>query len=384
MIRRCPLAVLAFLCLTVFEGVAHAHKPSDSYLTLNTAGDSITGQWDIALRDLDFALGLDSDQDRAITWGEVKARQAEIAAYAFARLRLGPADAPCQPDVHEHLIDTHSDGAYAVMRFTATCRAPRQSLDIAYRLFFDIDPTHRGLVNLSAGSENRAAIFSAETPVQSFALAGLSWRAQFADYFKEGVWHIWSGFDHILFLLALLLPVLLIGSAKPGDSWITAPAFKGALKSVFKVVTAFTLAHAVTLAVAVIGTITVPTRLVESAVAATVVLAALNNVRPVVKAGGWMLGFGFGLIHGFGFASVLGGLGLPGMTLAVALLAFNIGVEAGQLAIVALFLPLANALFHTPFLRRMLLVGGSLAVAALAAMWFVQRAFNLELFSRFG
>ena len=296
------------------------------------------GAWDIALRDLDYAIGLDSNQDNAITWGEVKAKQAETAAYALSRLTLGPPGSPCVPVMGQQLIDNHSDGAYAVLRFTATCPAALVNLDVNYRLFFDIGPRHRGLLNLSSHGENRAAILSADEPVQQFALASLSWTAQFADYVREGILHIWSGFDHILFLLSLLLPAVLVRSASRGGTWAASPGFKASFWDVLKVVTAFTVAHSVTLSLAALGVVSLPSRLVESAIAASVVLAALNNIFPLVHAGRWIFAFCFGLVHGFGFASVLIDLGLPQGSLLLALVAFNLGVEIGQMVIVALFL----------------------------------------------
>ena len=371
------LALLAALVLTSIGSAALAHKPSDSYLRLEVEGASINGQWDIALRDLDFAIGLDSNQDDAITWGEVKAKHDEIAAYALSRLTLGPAEAPCVRGVREHLIDDHSDGAYAVLRFAATCPKAPAILDVDYRLFFDIDPQHRGLLNLSSRGANAAGIFSVDEPVQHFTLAEFSGSAQFADYLEEGVLHIWSGFDHILFLLSLLLPAVLVRSATSGEVWAASPGFKTALWGVLKVVTAFTVAHSITLSLATLGVVSLPSRLVESAIAASVVLAAINNICPVVYGGRWVIAFCFGLIHGFGFASVLTDLGLPPGSLLLALVAFNLGVEIGQLAIVALFLPLAYAARDTLFYRRAILVGGSSGVAVIAALWLVQRALNV-------
>src|SRR5215208_5923691 len=219
-------ALLAALFLSLVQGAALAHKPSDSYLKLDVEGATVNGQWDIALRDLDYAIGLDSNQDNAVTWGEVKAKHDEIAAYALSRLTLGPAEAPCVPGIREHLIDNHSDGAYAVLRFTATCPAAPAILAVDYRLFFDIDPQHRGLLNLSSGGANRAGIFSVDEPVQQFTLAEFSKSAQFADYLKEGVLHIWSGFDHILFLLSLLLPAVLVRSANSREAWAASPGFR--------------------------------------------------------------------------------------------------------------------------------------------------------------
>ena len=125
--------------------------------------------------------------------------------------------------------------------------------------------------------------------------------------------------------------------------------------------------------------IELPSRWVESAIAASVVLAALNNVWPVFHSRRWMVAFAFGLIHGFGFASVLTDLGLPREALALALVGFNLGVEAGQLAIVAVFLPLAFALRRTAFYRRAVMLGGSLLIALLAAVWLIERAFNMKL-----
>jgi hypothetical protein len=382
MMRR-VLSLLVFTAV-LLHGAALAHKPSDSYLTIKVDGETIDGQWDIALRDLDFALGLDGNQDGAITWGEVKAKHAEIAAYALSRLTLGPADARCVPLLSEQLIDNHSDGAYAVLRFSATCPAAPKVLDLGYRLFFDIDPQHRGLLNLSSQGTTRAGILSADASAQQFTLAELSKHEQFVDYLKEGVLHIWTGFDHILFLLSLLLPAVLVRSLVPGVTWTAAPSFKAAFWDVFKVVTAFTVAHSITLSLAALGVINLPSRLTESAIAASVVLAALNNVRPVVYGGRWIIAFGFGLIHGFGFASVLTDLGLPQGSLLLALVAFNVGVELGQLAIVAVFLPVAYALRATALYRRGILIGGSLVVAAIATLWLVERAFNVSLLPGLG
>jgi len=366
------------------HGAAFAHKPSDSYLTLDVDGATITGQWDIALRDLDFAIGLDSDQDGAITWGEVRTKHAAIASYALSRLALGPAASPCVPVVTQQLIDNHSDGAYSVLRFSATCANALPALDIGYRLFADIDPAHRGLLKLSAAGTTSSAILAADVPSRSLPLVAPSKSAQFAEYVKEGVLHIWAGFDHILFLLALLLPAVLVHSRVPGETWTAAPNFRAAFWSVFRIVTAFTIAHSITLSLAALGVISLPSRLVESAIAASVLLAALNNVRPLVVSARWAVAFVFGLVHGFGFASVLADLGLPQDSLVLALVAFNVGVELGQLAIVAVFLPIAYSMRGTRIYQRVIMVGGSLVVAMIALLWLVERAFNLSLLPGLG
>jgi hypothetical protein len=345
-------------------------------LCASVAEDAISGQWDIALRDLDFALGLDADGNGEITWGETRAKHAEIAAYALARLALRADGAACTVEPGAQQIDEHTDGAYTVLPLAIRCAKVPATLAIDYSLFADLDPQHRGLLNLRALGQTRSAVLGPQAPTQRFELKALSRWNQFIDYAREGVWHIWIGFDHILFLLALLLPAVLLWRAR---HWQAVENFRAAFVDVFKIVTAFTVAHSITLSLATLGLIALPSRWVESAIAASVVLAALNNVWPLFHGRRWAVAFGFGLIHGFGFATVLADLALPREALVPALVGFNLGVEAGQLVIVAAFLPLAFALRRTAFYRRAVMVGGSLLIALLAGVWLVERAFELEL-----
>lgn len=363
----------------LFAVPAHAHKPSDSYLALRIEDARVAGQWDIALRDLDFAIGLDANGDGEITWGELRARYADIAAYALARLRLrsGGADCPLEPAAH--LVDDHSDGAYEVLRFSAACPGRIDRLEISYSLFADLDPQHRGLLRIEQGAATRTAIFGPDRPTQTIDVAEISALTQFLDYGREGVWHIWIGFDHILFLLSLLLPAVL---AREPLGWRAVHGFKPAFWDVFKIVTSFTVAHSITLSLATLGVVSIPSRVAESAIAASVVLAALNNVLPLVQERRWVVAFAFGLVHGFGFASVLKDLGLPQGALLLALVGFNLGVEAGQLAIVSLFLPIAYALRQRWVYRGLIFIGGSWIIVAVAATWLVERVFDLKLISR--
>ncbi|HYC42936.1 MAG TPA: HupE/UreJ family protein [Noviherbaspirillum sp.] len=372
MIARLLLQI-AFLFVVL---PAHAHKPSDSYLTLSVDGAVVEGQWDIALRDLDFAIGLDANGDAEITWGEVRAKHADITAYALPRLAISNLGKPCPTMATDHLIDDHTDGAYAVLRFRAECSEVSGNLQVRYGLFFDLDPQHKGLLRLEYGGNSSSAIFSPEKAIQDFSLAAPSKWTQFLDYLREGVWHIWIGFDHILFLLALLLPAVAL---RVRQRWEAVDAFRPAFWNVFKIVTSFTVAHSITLSLATLGVISLPSRLVESVIAASVVVAALNNIFPLFSERRWAMAFAFGLVHGFGFATVLADLGLPSDALILALVGFNVGVELGQLAIVAAFLPLAYVLRRTVLYRRLVLVGGSLLIALLAGAWFVERAFDMKL-----
>lgn len=342
---------------------------------LQTDGANIQGQWDIALRDLDFAIGLDGNGNGEITWGELRARHYAIAAYVLPRLKIQADGTPCPAHVSANQVDNHSDGAYAVVHFVATCAQPPATLELAYSLLFDVDPQHRGLLRLEHQGVTTTAIFSPDKAAQYFDLREVTLLRQFLDYAKEGVWHIWIGYDHIMFLLALLLPAVVHRERK---QWV-AHGLRPALWNVLQVVTAFTVAHSITLSLATLGVVSLPSRLVEAAIAASVVLAALNNIFPLFEGRRWMVAFAFGLIHGFGFASVLADLGLPQNALLLALVGFNLGVEGGQLAIVSAFLPVAYYLHETRFYRHAVLTGGSLVIVLLASVWLLERIFNFKL-----
>ncbi|MSU34791.1 MAG: HupE/UreJ family protein [Pedosphaera sp.] len=362
-----------------------AHKPSDSYLILEInvgVGSTIQGQWDIALRDLEIVLGLDADDDGSITWGEVRNRTNDISALALSRLRLAANGQTLRPEVTEHLIAEHSDGTFAVLRFQAATPMSATNLTVEYHLFFDHDPLHRGLCRFVDGTNTQTAVFSPEAPARDFAVGQPSQAHPLFDFVRDGIHHIWAGYDHILFLLALLLPAVLIqegqrGGIRYNGGQRPARSFHSALVSVVKVVTAFTVAHSITLSLAALEIVRLPSRWVESAIAISVIVAAINNLRPFFGDRAWSVAFGFGLVHGFGFASVLGDLGLPKSVLVRALLGFNLGVEAGQLTIVLAFLPVAFGLRQTVIYRRGILQGGSVAIALIATAWFVERAFNL-------
>lgn len=373
--RRTSWLSLFSLLALLWMVPAQAHKPSDSYLAMSVNGRQIALQWDIALRDLDMAIGLDENGDGALTWDEVQARHDAIAAYAMTRLRLSSGNLACPLALTGQLLDHHSDGAYAVLRMHARCATDIQTLEIGYRLLFDLDPQHKGLLRLNHGALTTTAIFTPERSVQTLTVAEQSAWRQFIDFAGHGVWHIWIGFDHILFLLSLLLPAVLVYC---DGEWVPRSTFRATLTEVVKIVTAFTIAHSVTLTLATLGVIALPSRLVESFIAASVIVAALNNLWPLIPRRELMAGL-FGLIHGFGFASVLVDLGLPQSALLLALVGFNAGVELGQLAIVAVFLPLAFAARRTMAYRRVVLAGGSLLIALVAAVWLCERLFDLQL-----
>ncbi|WP_309893475.1 HupE/UreJ family protein [Archangium sp.] len=357
--------------LLVLARPALAHKPSDSYLTLVPDGHSVRVRWDIALRDLDYALALDANADGDLTGRELRQRSAEVSAYALERLALSADQRTCPLSPVETRLTQHSDGAYLALLFEAACSRAPSTLAVRYRLFFELDPQHRGLVRLEVDGATRTGVLRADADTLGFTVAEAEPLRQFVAMTREGVWHIWIGIDHILFLLALLLPAVF---QREEGRWRAAGAFRPVFMEVLKVVTSFTVAHSLTLGLATLGIVQLPSRWVETAIALSVVLAALNNLRPMLL-GRWRLAFALGLLHGFGFSSVLADLGLSGGSVVMSLLAFNFGVELGQAAVVAVFLPTAFLLRRTWTYRALAFVGGSACIALTAGVWTVERFF---------
>lgn len=374
--RRGGLALLMVaLGGSVSAPPAHAHKASDAYLSLDISDGGIIGQWDISLRDLELAVGVDKDGDGAITWAELKAARGAIEAYTFSHLSLFDGIHVLDLTPTGLLYDRHVDGGYAVLRFSADAPVAT-SLTVDYSLLFELDAQHRGLLKVSTRGASQATILSLEQPRARLDLGAVSRSRQLAAFVSEGMWHIWRGTDHILFLLALLLPTVL--SRVPGG-FAPLTLLGPALRRVSIIVTAFTVAHSVTLATATLGLARPPSRLVESLIAASILVAVANIYWPLPRGREWLVAFGFGLIHGFGFASVLTDLGLESGTLALALLGFNVGVELGQLLIVLAFVSLAWWVRDTRLYQVGVIRGGSVVISAAALVWLVERALDVRL-----
>ncbi len=366
---------LLLLILLTYNPTVLAHKPSDSFLNIERIADSWQLRWDIALRDLEFAMGLDSDQNGRLTRGEVNDQARKIGAYALSRLQFTAAGIACDTSFDNFETRRLDDGSYASLLISARCPGS-EVFELDYRLFFDLDPTHRGLVNFRDNNQSFSHVFSDTDHLLRLNRNDWSAWATLYSFLREGAWHIWIGFDHILFLITLLLPAVLF--LKNGR-WHSVGKLPDALLDTLKIVTAFTLAHSITLALASLQVLTLPSRFVESMIAFSVIVTALNNLVPIFRGSRWVVAFGFGLIHGFGFATVLQDLELPTNQLALSLLGFNLGVEFGQLAIVAVFLPLAYTIRGSTFYRWGLLRAGSGMAAAVAAVWLFERLFNYQL-----
>ncbi|GAB6195282.1 HupE/UreJ family protein [Lysobacter xanthus] len=359
----------ALAALLLLAGPLAAHTLSVSHVDIDARTRDVTVDIDVPLRDLAFALPLDANADDAITWGELRSMQPLLEARVARTVALRAGGRRCPLHPNGLATRTREGVAHASLQLVGSCDVSA-GLDVDFRLLADEEPSHAALVTLRAAEGTRSAVARDGARVAHFA-SGTGGRLQtFLTFLREGVHHILIGYDHIAFLLSLLLPAALSRNA---GRWRPVGSAREALGHTLALVTAFTVAHSVTLSLAALGLVQPAPRPVEIAIAASVLLAALNNVWPLVTRRPWLLAFGFGLVHGFGFAGALGEIGLPPGDNATALFGFNLGVEAGQLAIVAVVLPVLYGIRGVRSYPTRVLPGASLAIAALAAYWIVQR-----------
>lgn len=359
------------LLFAVFAVPAFAHSSSTAYLEIARPADGgVPLTWTVSLRDLDAVLDLDANGDGRLTWGEVQDRAPDLVRLATESVAVFAHDRPCAVAFEAPRLARAEGNGYAVFAARADCTDRR--LQVHYRFLHGIDPSHRVLIT--------APGFAAPRPLAPDGRVELAGDGEtgFGAVLADGIAHIVGGPDHLLFLVALLLPSVLTRQA---GRWQACERLRPALVQVVWIATAFTVAHSITLGLASFRVIEVPARVIEPLIAATVLAAALNNLKPVVTRRLTAVAFAFGLVHGFGFAEVLAPLDLPPARLALALAGFNLGVEIGQLAIVAgafALLALARRWRGYP---RWVLQGGSALLAAIACAWLVERVFDVPLFA---
>jgi len=252
--------------------------------------------------------------------------------------------------------------------FQVKCQEPLQTLSMHYTLFFEFDKTQEGVMQILTPNDEKLFIFSPHQRNYTLHLQSTLQTHNFQRFIIEGVWHIWEGIDHMLFLLMLLLPSVLIKHS-----------FKEVLLDVLKIVTAFTLSHSLTLSLSMFNILNPPEQLIETLIALSILLTALNNIYPLINyKREWLLAFLFGFIHGFGFANALHEMELNSTHFASAVFGFNIGVEVGQVVIVAFLLPLLYKLARKRFYKKLFVPSLSLLVAFIALLWAIDRAFALR------
>jgi len=409
-IRRRLLQLLAWLTCPLLAGPVLAHKGSDAYLQLKLDGVASTLRVDLALRDLDAVLDIDADANGQLTWGEVRSAYPAIERYLAARVLVDG----CQWQSVATALERRADGVYAALTWSGNCAVDTALPTIRYSALREVDPTHRAIAKIerpgseavvqvldptkvlppaaraaasapsaasAAGADQDAARpvsadAAASDPAAGAAAAAAPESHASAGFVKEGMRHILGGYDHVLFLLALLLPAVM-RRAKTG--WQPVERLGQAIMPVAVIVTAFTVAHSVTLTLAGLKLVSLSSSFIEPAIAVTIVLAAIDNLVPIFRGRRAIVTFLFGLIHGFGFASVLGELNLPTVQFAWALFQFNLGIELGQLFIVAIAISALFAFRRQGWYSAVVIRGGSAVAIIIGTLWFIDRTANVAI-----
>jgi hydrogenase/urease accessory protein HupE len=344
------MASLVWLAVLGRPGAIAAHTTGTGLATLAVSGSTLSYRLTVLPDELpaEAARLLASAAD-----GE-PASVERVALELRRRITVRAGDTPCRPG-HATIQGSRLGDGRVTLELAIQCPAPPARLKIRDDWFDLFGEHYRTIARIEAPSGAREAVFLPDARETTIEI-GRDTSGHGAGFFRLGVEHILTGYDHLLFLVALLLR-------------------GGRLLSLLRIITAFTVAHSVTLALAVLGVVTIPDRIVEPAIAASIVWVAAENLwlrnAPSQR---WLVSFLFGLVHGFGFASAIQPLALPQGRLALALLGFNLGVEAGQALVVALLLPLLLWMRGSSWEPRTV-QAASLAVAAVGCAWLIERLF---------
>ncbi len=367
---------IAALCGALFATPAWAHKANDAFLQVSPdAGTPL--RLSLALRDIDVAVPLDANGDGQTTSAEVQAKLPAIQDWVGQGTRLlsGAGGEACTLRWAAEGLERRPEGPYLRLVATPSCPAA-DSWTLEYRLLEATDPTHRLIVAGQYRGKDVAGVLTPGRQRARLALdagpPGLAGGLQaLAGFFPEGMAHLLSGLDHIAFLLVLLLPIAV---APVRGTPLGEATGRMALWQLVRTVTGFTIGHSVTLTLASLSWVSASAQWVEPAIAATIMVSAGLNLRPIRGLRSDALALGFGLIHGLGFSSVMLESGVSDRLLPWALAGFNLGVEAGQLAVVGVWVLLqATLLQRLPDYQRQVVRPGSLVLLLVALYWLVQR-----------
>lgn len=375
-----------------------AHQPDQSYLYLRIYPDRIEGTIEMTIKDINLALGLELDQSPFYKsehqdpimdpFPEIwSSYENQLRSYLKDRVRIQNEGVELDINFEDTEILRLNRFVFVLSNFVLSpLDSIPDELNIDYNVMFDKDDIHRGLTiiahNWKAGVINNESmsslIFSPSDTSQVLLIEEHSIWQGFKALVKLGMWHIYIGTDHIFFLLALILPSVIMRRTRETRLEIKpVSSFKSALWYILKIVTLFTIAHSITLSLAALGIVQLESRIVESIIAISIGLAALHNIYPIFTKSENVITFVFGLFHGLGFASVLGEKGIEGDYLALSLLGFNIGVEIGQVLIVCAIFPFLFLLKSTKYYKHILIYGSVFLIFA-SLYWFVERFFEVD------
>jgi hydrogenase/urease accessory protein HupE len=353
---RISLARVALIFL-LFSGVfVRAHQPGLSTVFIDLGSNRLTAQLTVAWAELDGTNSLDTNRDRALSAEELAAARPRLLRLAEGALALESDGRMLALKAPPELQVDDTTG----LRFQLTFELPpTQVLLVTSEIISELQPGHSQIVMVrdATGAKLGETVLDRNKPtveIPLHAAAGQKPASAVREFFVLGLEHILTGWDHLAFLFGLLI----VG---------------GKLRDALKIITSFTLAHSLTLALATLNLIRLPSSIVEPIIAASIIYVGFENVLRKDFHNRWMLTFAFGLIHGCGFASILRemGVGANGSSVVTPLVWFNLGVEAGQLAIAALMLPVIWKL-KSVFPKRWVPVM-SVALIVLGSYFLVQR-----------
>ncbi len=364
-IRSWARLLFVNLCFwLVFVSRASAHDPGLSNVDVKLENNRLTAQLVYNYVDIEGAVLVDQNMDRTITPEEFNAAKAQLEELARNAMTINVDGTVVPPSDAQVRIAKAEDGRDTVYFSLVYPGSPSASLVVKSNLMDKLSRGHREYFRLTNATGNTIAErlldttnATAEVTAGELSAALGRWHT-FKQFLLLGIEHILLGFDHLCFLIALLLVATTLGS-------------------VLKIVTSFTIAHSITLALAAFDKVTLSPSIVEPMIAVSIVYVGLENIwrRGKDIEGRWLLTFAFGLMHGFGFAGVLKELniGAGGSGIAVPLVSFNVGVEMGQLAVAALVWPLLQWLRNRPALTSKLVPVGSLLVVIAGGYWLIER-----------
>ena len=347
-----------------------AHSTSTSFLLLELpkAAGPVVVRWDLAIQDIMWSVLIDQNYDGVVTWQEVEDSRRYIDPGVLGQISLQRGGAPCALRIKDVALASRAEQNYLSVALLAECQKPGL-LAVGGFLFLSGDASQRVLLSATRGAQKLTGVISANSPAWNEPAQPSAW-ASFVRFIREGVWHVALGYDHVAFVLLLLLPSVL----RPVDGkWQGATQLSQVAREIFTIITAFTVAHSTTLALAVTGTVHLPAQPIEVAIAASIAVAGGINLLPHLSNLRLPLAFGFGFVHGFGFANALREIDAGGTSLLPLLAGFNIGVELAQLGIVATVLPLIYLARGTRWYATGVMPLGSCALGAAGLVWLYQR-----------
>jgi hypothetical protein len=358
----------------------HAHRAGESYVYLSVYENRLTGIFHITLRDLNNALGLQATEVQ-ITEDNLADRLGEIHSYYEEKVQFFDKDNEL-PMRFTGLDMLRYGDLWILTKFVLIENAATPDvIGIDYNVLFDKDPEspaflvidHFWKAGIFMNEGEISLTFSPNNHRQELFLPEASLFKGFMGVVRLGFKQLWRGIDHILFIIALILPAAMI---RKKDVWQPVTGFRPAFLYVVKILALFTLAHSATLVFASLGLFSLPYRLVEAGIAISIAIAALEIIIPIFKRKIVWVVFIFGLFHGFGFARDLSGTGALSDPMALSILGFNLGVEIGLVVVVCFIFSNVYLIRQYSFYSNFLMRYSAVALLLLGAYWTVDRGFR--------